>query len=135
MRTEVGEKVALGFASQGCTSIFLADIAKDDGALAQLAKRVQEAHPGTRCHHQVVPSGQDEDSIVALVEKCVAMFGGIDYAVNIAQKTTEHKTVLETSEEEFDHYLDNTAIPVRRSIYFVPVELGSPPRPRQTQTC
>lgn len=114
----MGANLALAFANEGASSIFLTDVAQDEGErrLAELGKTVESASSRSsskvRCKYGVLRTPYDEDSIRTTVEQCVEAFGGIDHVVNIACETAERKNVLETSLTEFDAYVTKTMVQV-----------------------
>ncbi|KIX97751.1 uncharacterized protein Z520_06529 [Fonsecaea multimorphosa CBS 102226] len=114
--SDLGERLALAFASEGASAIFLTDVTQNESELIKLAEKVDQAFSisksKSKCRYGVLRSAHDEGAISATVEECVKAFGGIDFAVNIACQSVERKNVLETSVAEFDSYVANTMVKV-----------------------
>lgn len=107
----LGKAVALDFALQGCSSIFLGSHQDNDIALKQIAADLQQDHPSTKCAYYASPASGATSSAL-MVQKCVEAFGSVDYVVNICHGLTERKSVLDVLPDEFNTSIENIMVPV-----------------------
>lgn len=77
----MGQTISILFAKRGCKKILLADISAKG---MEETKRLVEAAQPSAIAQMVKVDVTIESQVAAMVEKCVATFGRLDFAINCA---------------------------------------------------
>lgn len=89
-------------AQGGCTRLFLADI--NEPMLEQTKRDIRELVPSATVHVHKVDI-RDEQSVQSLIDACVATFGRIDYAANVAGVVPQRLPIHEVDTETYDRII------------------------------
>jgi 3-oxoacyl-[acyl-carrier protein] reductase len=96
----IGEDVSKLFVEEGA-KVAVVDL--DPGRSGKVAGEINAKHPGTAI--SVVCDVADAASVDGMVKTVVKQFGGVDILVNNAA-WTDHKTIFDISEEEWDRTMN-----------------------------
>ncbi|KAH0842459.1 hypothetical protein AYO21_10761 [Fonsecaea monophora] len=100
----IGRGTAVTIARAGCPSLFLADI--DLAGLEETRRQIQEERQGNTAARVRVEIQRtdiaDETSVRDMVASCVAVFGRVDYALNIAGVVPQRKKIVDLDVETYD---------------------------------
>ncbi|CZR48976.1 uncharacterized protein FPRO_12416 [Fusarium proliferatum ET1] len=95
----IGAGLAIYFAKEGCTKLFLVDV--NFSGLKDTKAHIVAEVPNVRVEIFQVDIGSDA-SVERMVDACVAMFGRLDYAINLAGVVPARTPIAETPVAIFD---------------------------------
>ncbi|KAH6668269.1 hypothetical protein B0J14DRAFT_674835 [Halenospora varia] len=95
----IGRGVALSYAAAGCKRIFLGDV--NVSGMEETKRRIESQGSGADvqlCHVDI----SDGTSVECLVASCVAAFGRLDYAINVAGVVPGRAPIVDVDVATFD---------------------------------
>lgn len=99
----IGQQIAVYFAKRGCSKIFLVDIS--DSGLQETDKLVKSAASNVNTTLYKVDVSKDE-SVKAMVDKCIEVYGRLDFACNNAGIAMANVSTAETDIKTFERVHD-----------------------------
>lgn len=107
----IGRGTSLAFAKCGCKRMLLGDVNVEGLELTR--KAILDDHPDIEVETTHVDISE-EFSVQAFIDQCVAKFGRIDYACNIAGIVPPRTSIVDTSLETFNKVINVNTFGVSR---------------------